>query len=84
MDDPSSCPSHALLTPDIRPTPASAKTIFDGTKLPLVVGLPKTTSRGMKLLFRLYSISQNHATLRPWQTKSLPNSHDGLNSSAMV
>jgi hypothetical protein len=84
MNDPSRCPSLAGLLPDIRPMPASAKTIFDGTKLPLVVGYPKTTSHGMKSLFLLNSISQNHASLPAWQTKTVPNGRDRLNSSAMV
>ncbi|MFZ2062486.1 MAG: hypothetical protein WAU82_15855 [Candidatus Binatus sp.] len=84
MDDPSSCLTLAQLAPDIRPTRPSAKTIFDGTKLPVVVGRPKTTSHGMKSLFRSHLICQNHATLRSFQTKAPPNFCDRLNSSAMV
>jgi len=41
MDDPSSCLPLAQLAPDVRPTPPSAKTIFDGTKLPMVVRPPQ-------------------------------------------
>jgi hypothetical protein len=37
MDDPTSCLALAPLAPDVRLTPPSEKTIFDGTKLPLVV-----------------------------------------------
>jgi hypothetical protein len=41
MDYPSSCLTLAPFALDIRPTLPCAKTIFDGTKLPLVVAPPQ-------------------------------------------
>jgi hypothetical protein len=61
MDDPSGRRMLAALKSEFgRPKPL-AKTIFDGTKLPLVVELSQSTTYGMKLAFRLNSMSQNCA-----------------------
>ena len=40
---------------------SQTKTNFDGTKLPMVVLHPKTTTYGMNCSFRLDSITQNRA-----------------------
>jgi hypothetical protein len=50
--------TRALRSPEFERSLFSSKTIFDGTKLPLAYNRPETTSNGMKMLFRLYSILQ--------------------------
>jgi hypothetical protein len=47
MDDQSGCPSLADLGSEIGRRLPLVKTIFDGTKLPLVEKLPETTTGGM-------------------------------------
>jgi hypothetical protein len=53
MDDPTSCLTLAPRAPDTRPTPVSAKTIFDGTKLPLVVRPPQNHIRWVVSQFEI-------------------------------
>ena len=51
-------------SPDSQAMPARCeklKTIFDGTKLPLDLNGPKTTTGGMNYSFQLFSVSQNRA-----------------------
>jgi hypothetical protein len=51
MDDPSGRNMLASLKPEFGRHKPLAKTVFDGTKLPLVVEHLKTTTYGMKLAF---------------------------------
>jgi hypothetical protein len=48
-------------SPEIGRRPLLAKTIFDGTKLPIEPTRPKTTSNGRNCSFPPFSITQNRA-----------------------
>jgi hypothetical protein len=65
MENPSRWTTRAVFISAIAPRQLPTKTQFDGTKLPVAIRRPETTTYGMKLLSSLKSVSQNRAHRNP-------------------